>query len=184
MFPGLARPMLTSVFLFIPQDGIPLAYPSLLSHRLLHHLNHPLFTLVTPAESADSANLLSNFNSLQSDLPNDIFLVTLRSIADKQRPRPSGEALLVLHRLGYDCNFECKCLATTSRGQVSKMFSFDNVSLWEFRWEMEGAATRVGSTLMEQAYALKVSEYAPVGSNIWAVQIRWVRTTVDENAWP
>lgn len=107
--------------LIILQDNIPLAYPSLLGHRLLFHLNHPLFTLVAPEESADSANLLSNFNSLQSDLPNDIFMVTLRSIADKQRPRPSGEALLVLHRLGYDCNFECKCLATTSRGQVSKM---------------------------------------------------------------
>lgn len=110
-------------------DGIPLAYPSLLGHRLLHHLNHPLFTLVTPAESADSANLMSNFNSLQSDLPNDIFMVTLRSIADKQRPRPSGEALLVLHRLGYDCNFECKCLAMTSRGQVKLNHLFKDLSI-------------------------------------------------------
>ncbi|KAJ7393930.1 hypothetical protein OS493_003599 [Desmophyllum pertusum] len=110
-------------------DGIPLAYPSLLSHRLLHHLNHPLFTFVTPVESADSVNLLSNFNSLQSDLPNDIFMVTLRSVADKQRPRPSGEALLVLHRLGYDCNFECKCLATTSRGQVKLNHLFKDLSI-------------------------------------------------------
>ncbi|KAL9985464.1 hypothetical protein ACROYT_G007876 [Oculina patagonica] len=110
-------------------DGIPLAYPSLLGHRLLNHLNHPLFTLLSQAESADSANLLSNFNSLQSDLPNDIFMVTLRSIADKQRPRPSGEALLVLHRLGYDCNFECKCLATTSRGQVKLNHLFKDLSI-------------------------------------------------------
>ena len=102
------------------QDDVPVAYPSLLGHRLLHHLNHPLFTLLTPAESPDSESLLSNFNSLQSELPNDIFMVTLRSVADKQRPRPSGEALLVLHREGYECNFECKCLARTSRGQVSK----------------------------------------------------------------
>ena len=57
---------------------------------------------------------------MQSDLPNDIFMVTMRSVVDKQRPRPSGEALLVLHREGYDCNFECKCVAGTSRGKVSK----------------------------------------------------------------
>ena len=97
-----------------------MAYPSLLSHRLLHHLNHPLFTLLTPAESPNSGNLLSDFNSMQSDLPNDIFMVTMRSVVDKQRPRPSGEALLVLHREGYDCNFECKCVAGTSRGKVCK----------------------------------------------------------------
>lgn len=110
-------------------DGIPLAYPSLLSHRLLHHLNHPLFTLITPAQSADSENLLSVFESLQSSLPSDVFMVTLRSIGDKQRPRPSGEALLVLHRLGYDCNFECKCLTTTSKGQVKLNHLFQDLSI-------------------------------------------------------
>lgn len=110
-------------------DGIPLAYPSLLGHRLLHHLNHPLFTLVTPAQSVDSENLLTDFESFQSSLPNDVFMVNLRSIGDKQRPRPSGEALLVLHRLGYDCNFECKCLATTSKGQVKLNHLFKDLSI-------------------------------------------------------
>ena len=110
----------TMYILQIPQNGSPVAYPSLLGHRMLHHLNHPLFTLFAASESSDSENLLSDFNGLQSELPNDIFMVTLRSVADKQRPRPSGEALLVLHREGYDCNFQCKCLAKTSLGQVSK----------------------------------------------------------------
>lgn len=105
---------------FSPQNGSPVAYSSLLGHRMLHHLNHPLFTLFPASESSDSENLLSDFNSLRTELPNDIFMVTLRSVADKQRPRPSGEALLVLHREGYDCNFQCKCLAKTSAGQVSK----------------------------------------------------------------
>ena len=99
-------------------DG-PVAYPSLLAHRLLHHLAHPLLALLTPIELSNDIDLKSSFNSLRSDLPSDIFMVTLRSVKDKQRPRPSGEALLVLHREGYDCNFECKGIGRTSRGQVS-----------------------------------------------------------------
>ena len=99
-------------------DG-PVAYPSLLAHRLLHHLAHPLLALLTPIELSNDIDLKSSFNSLRSDLPSDIFMVTLRSVEDKQRPRPSGEALLVLHREGYDCNFECKGIGRTSRGQVS-----------------------------------------------------------------
>lgn len=110
-------------------NGSPVAYPSLLGHRMLHHLNHPLFTLFAASESSDSENLLSDFNGLQSELPNDIFMVTLRSVADKQRPRPSGEALLVLHREGYDCNFLCKCLAKTSAGQVQLNHLFKDLSI-------------------------------------------------------
>lgn len=110
-------------------DDVPVAYPSLLAHRLLHHLSHPLFTLLTPAESPDSTDLLSNFECLRSDLPSDVFMVTLRSLEDKQRPRPSGDALLVLHREGYDCNFDCKCLERTSRGQVKLNHLFQDLSI-------------------------------------------------------
>ena len=123
-------PCVSSLWLmpiWLQQDDVPVAYPSLLAHRLLHHLSHPLFTLLTPAESPDSTDLLSNFECLRSDLPSDVFMVTLRSLEDKQRPRPSGDALLVLHREGYDCNFDCKCLERTSRGQVSYWW----LVLWE-----------------------------------------------------
>jgi len=109
-----------------PVDG-PVAYPSLLAHRLLHHLAHPLLALLTPIELSNDIDLKSSFNSLRSDLPSDIFMVTLRSVEDKQRPRPSGEALLVLHREGYDCNFECKGIGRTSRGQVELNHLFQDL---------------------------------------------------------
>ena len=108
------------VFIFTLQvNSLPLAYPSLLGHKLSHQLLHPLFAFLASADTPASERLLPTFAGLQTPFPCDIFLVTMRSIQGGKEPRPSDEALMVLHRNGYDCNFVSSCSKQTSGGKVS-----------------------------------------------------------------
>ena len=95
----------------------PVAYPSLLGHQLSHHLLHPLFSFFESV-GASTTDLAAGFAGLQSPLPCDVFLLTLRSIQGDQESRPSDEALMVLHRVGYDCSFPSSCSKQTSNGKV------------------------------------------------------------------
>lgn len=62
---------------------------------------------------------MPSFAGLMSPLPCDVALLTLRTIQDiSADSRPSDEALMILHRRGYDCNLVNKCLKNTSGGKV------------------------------------------------------------------
>lgn len=79
--------------------------PSLFAQHLTHALNYPLniFTLNRDVTSENKFNLLSY------DLPCDFHLVNLRTLRNtSDELLPSKSALMIIHRFGYDCQFEYK----------------------------------------------------------------------------
>jgi alpha-mannosidase II len=67
--------------------------------------------------------MLPGFSGLKTRLPCDISLLMLRTIQNGAAYRPSDEALMVLHRRGYDCNVVNGCLKHTSGGKVGSQQS-------------------------------------------------------------
>ncbi|XP_031563899.1 alpha-mannosidase 2x-like isoform X2 [Actinia tenebrosa] len=109
-----------------------LVYPSLLGHRLSDHLLRPQFTFYTQAETSDAyGKLLPSFSGLTTPLPCDVSLLMLRTIQDGAASRPSDEALMIVHRRGYDCSVINKCLKNTSLGKVILGNLFKGLSMSE-----------------------------------------------------
>ncbi|KAJ8960726.1 hypothetical protein NQ318_020018 [Aromia moschata] len=84
--------------------------PSLYANRLSNLLNYPANVFIVDAEHQPALN--KTFKLINSPLPCDVHLVTLRTQPDAVYSQfPSASALMVLHRQGYDCsvsaNFTC-----------------------------------------------------------------------------
>ncbi|EDO40866.1 predicted protein [Nematostella vectensis] len=96
-----------------------LAFPSLLTHLLSQHLLHPQFIFLAKPDAEDTATSLSpGFTGLQSPLPCDVSLLMLRSVLEGEEEKPSGEALMVLHRRGYECGLSSSCIKDASGGKL------------------------------------------------------------------
>lgn len=85
--------------------------PSLFANRLSNSLNYPANVYITDVESVE-AKVNPVVNLINREFPCDVHLMTLRTQPDATYHQfPSPNALLVLHRQGYDCsvstNFTC-----------------------------------------------------------------------------
>lgn len=85
--------------------------PSLFANRLSNSLNYPPNVYIIDAESVET-KVNSVVNLIDKQFPCDVHLMTLRTQPDVTYHQfPSSNALLVLHRQGYDCsvstNFSC-----------------------------------------------------------------------------
>lgn len=104
-------------------------YPSLLAHHAsLSHL-HPVFILIRLRPDTDpnfvlrnpAIELKSNFSPMHSEMPCDIHILNLRTLASLSGTSyiPSRSSVLNLHRLGFDCNFEMIGNCSFHNGTVS-----------------------------------------------------------------
>ncbi|XP_012672636.1 alpha-mannosidase 2 [Clupea harengus] len=113
------------------EASTPYSFPSLLSHMLYMHLNHPLIPMATGLDTAEVP--LSPYAPLESSLPCDVHLVNLRTIQSKDEGGgPSEEAALILHRKGFDCHFSSRntgLLCSTTRGKLSVDKLFGGLSV-------------------------------------------------------
>ena len=108
--------------LILQSKSPPTSYPSLLSHFTTMALNHELKTYTALPEGSESApKLLSEYNGLAAALPCDVHLLNLRTRAhmDDSTIHAKREALLLLHRKGFDCSFPGTTLTcSTNDGKV------------------------------------------------------------------
>lgn len=122
-------------------------YPSLLAHHAsLSHL-HPIFILIRLRPDADphfvlrnpTTNLKLTYSPIQSEMPCDIHMLNLRTLASSSGASfvPSRNSVLNLHRLGFDCNFEMIGNCSYHNGTVSfswfwftSFLSFTNICIF------------------------------------------------------
>ncbi|XP_070545855.1 alpha-mannosidase 2x-like [Ptychodera flava] len=130
---------------------VPTGYPSLLSHTVSQTLNNPLITLPTLMD----ADIVTEFAPLTQQLSCDVHLLNLRHLHDMREGEsvPGDGALLLLHRLGFDCKYPATTLTcSTNQGQVTlgDLFTEDNVQIEE--------ATVTSLTMMYEKGQVQLSE--------------------------
>uniref|UniRef100_A0A803WDN8 mannosyl-oligosaccharide 1,3-1,6-alpha-mannosidase n=1 Tax=Ficedula albicollis TaxID=59894 RepID=A0A803WDN8_FICAL len=111
----------------VNEEKAPVSFPSLLSHMTSLFLNHPVIPMTTNADSG-VPELTNTFSPLISSMPCDMHLVNLRTIQAKVDTKPSDEAVLILHRKGFDCRFSNRdmgllCSTTQGKIKVNKLFN-------------------------------------------------------------
>jgi len=104
------------------QPDLPLVHPSLLAHYTLDSLLHPPYKFISQLTGSSSMPVLPPMSFLQKPLPCDFFLLNLRSIFDPSQK--STDAIMTLHRRGFDCGFDMASLQCDVTG--------GEVSLWEW----------------------------------------------------
>lgn len=100
--------------------GKPEVYsmPSLYAHHLSNMLNYPVGIFILDVGEHEVE--LNQVKLLSDGFPCDTHLLTLRTQPDPVYTQfPSANALMVLHRQGYDCGvnrlYECKCSSFNTR---------------------------------------------------------------------
>lgn len=110
-------------------QGMPPAFPSLLSHATSHSLLYPLYLLLP----TDKTEAVQPHWNITGELPCDVHLVTLRTMlqfphtsiplgkeasttSHLSAHSPSPLNSLILHRLGFDCAFKSPGLSCSTNG--------------------------------------------------------------------
>ncbi|CAO1425015.1 unnamed protein product [Diamesa hyperborea] len=96
--------------------------PSLLSHHLINALNYPAnIYFVEKYDDQIQLDLQRNVELLNYQLPCDLHLMSLRTLTEHNLPLfPSQSALLVMHRLGYDCRLSADTPGTDIEEDYAK----------------------------------------------------------------
>ena len=96
-----------------------MGFPSLSAHLASQALIYPIFRLL-PAPSAVVERHVAYAPVQNEDaVPCDIHLVNLRAMIHETPLKPSNASAIILHRLGFNCDFKpppVKC--ATKHGQV------------------------------------------------------------------
>lgn len=87
---------------------IPVAYQSGLGIKLSHQLQHPIFQFFI-GSTIPGDSFLSTMKGLKTELPCDTHLLNLKTLPKNIKNEPSETSALLLHRIGYDCHFNCVC---------------------------------------------------------------------------
>lgn len=96
--------------------------PSLFANHLSNSLNYPPNVYIIDAESVET-KVNSNVKLINHQFPCDVHLMTLRTQPDVTYHQfPSSNALLVLHRQGYDCSVSTNFTCVENRFQDTLMF--------------------------------------------------------------
>lgn len=100
--------------------------PSLYSNHLSNLLNYPAGVFIVDPEYQSTVN--NSFRVFNKNLPCDVHLLNLRTQPDSVYSQyPSSNALMVLHRQGYDCQVNSNY--TCSSKKFSEGTSFDFVTV-------------------------------------------------------
>ncbi|XP_064645074.1 alpha-mannosidase 2-like isoform X2 [Lineus longissimus] len=147
---------------------LPVGYPSITSHLLANQLVHPVFVLPQNPD-ASAANLVRIYKPLERDLPCDIHLLNLRSMQNAEsnpdiRFRPKETAALLLHRLGFDCQYPGKGLKceVSDSGQlhISKLFKdFNLARLQEVSLSLLHDGKELDPSDMLEINAMEINSY-------------------------
>lgn len=122
--------------------------PSLLAQHFTYFLNYPVNIFINNMASMKIRNEVNLFNH---KFPCDFHLVNLRSMTDDELEwLPSQSALLILHRLGYDCELDNEFL---SNKFCDKSGAFDNI---QFVKDLKVLSVeRTTLTALESKFSLK-----------------------------
>ncbi|XP_030828372.1 alpha-mannosidase 2x isoform X2 [Strongylocentrotus purpuratus] len=115
-------------------SSIPISYPSLQSHHHAASLNNPIYIHhgTVPEVGENSQNkLLAGHSFIDTTLPCDVHLLNFRTrVSQETTPlKPKREALLILHRKGFDCGFPTAGIqCATNEGRIDPSSLLSSVS--------------------------------------------------------
>lgn len=106
--------------------------PSLHVHHLTSILNYPANIYLLHHDTYPDLQIDTKFSLLKKPLPCDLNLFNLRTVNDvNQATLPSRSALLIVHKLNYDCNIGVHNNAFYSELCLNNEDNFDNIDLFE-----------------------------------------------------
>lgn len=96
------------------------SYPTLLSLNIRHGIINPMFRLISHEQTAVSG-LSKTYEPVDKDISCDIDIVTIRTMEGKSlHEEPSNEAVLMLHRQGFNgCYKPVGLTCSTNGGKIS-----------------------------------------------------------------
>ena len=95
-------------FLFQTTKPRPVAYQSGLGITLSHQIQHPIFQFFVASTVSDSS-FFSEVKGLKTELPCDTHMLNLKTLPKNIQNEAGETSALLLHRIGYDCHFNCFC---------------------------------------------------------------------------
>ncbi|XP_076081829.1 alpha-mannosidase 2x-like [Mytilus galloprovincialis] len=115
-----------------PKEKIT-GFPSLQAHLTSLQLIQPIFVIPKNSDT-ESIPLLPNFKPMQKTLPCEIHLLNFRSLRYSEDDtshgfKPRKDVAMLLHHLGFDCNFPNRGLkCDSSDGQISFLRLFKELT--------------------------------------------------------
>jgi len=110
---------------------IPTAYPSQDVVALTQRLQHPQFLMTTVASNLDKSTYRTSFAGLHLSWPCDQFMLNLRTIEEGNDRETGSKAALLVHRIGYDCNFVHICESDKQKVTFAESFAPLNIKSLE-----------------------------------------------------
>ncbi|CAH1790575.1 unnamed protein product [Owenia fusiformis] len=151
---------------------IPAGYPSLLSHQAYLQLTHPIYGFPKHA-GGPSGDLLNTFQPMEKEMPCELHMLNLRTMQNPEtipelQFKPKETSALLVHRLGFDCNYPAKGLkCSTNEGKFTIADIFRGLDLKD--------VTGTSLSLMFDENAISPSsqlQIAPMEINTYKLKIR------------
>ncbi|KAK5646364.1 hypothetical protein RI129_004828 [Pyrocoelia pectoralis] len=117
--------------------------PSLYANQLSNALNYPVNIFIVESED-DSIQVKNSLKLLNKQFPCDMHILTLRTQPDLSYSQfPSNNALMVLHRQGYDCSVNKNFVCSLSQFEENTNFVHTDIKEWQ-------ATTLTGTTAQKE----------------------------------